>query len=79
MTIVSDPGDTVVAYTDGVTEARNDRDFFGEHALEAVIVDSEGAPAAITQNILEAAVAFQGNDPRDDIAVVAMTVMAPIA
>lgn len=63
--------DTVVLYTDGVTEARRDDEFFGRERLHALI---RGAPALsaaqVAGHITAAAVDFQDGDTRDDIAVV---------
>lgn len=69
------PGDVVVAFTDGVTEARRGDEFFGEDRLHAALVRSRGAPASdIASGLLEDVLRFQGSDPRDDIAVVVLRV-----
>jgi len=74
-TTVLGPGETVVLYTDGVVEGRHDREFFDDDRLRAVIADTGGMAAqAVANGLLAAAVDFQGGDPRDDIAIVAIRV-----
>ncbi len=65
------PGDTLVLYTDGVTEARNDGAIFGEERLAAVVRGAGSLSAAeIASRIEQAVVAFQGGGPpSDDIAI----------
>lgn len=64
------PGDTVVLFTDGVTEARNsDAEEFGEERLIACLaaLQRESAPV-IVKNALEVVRAFCGDaQPGDDI------------
>jgi phosphoserine phosphatase RsbU/P len=69
------PGDMVVLYTDGVTEARQGGSFFGEAGLAEVAGASAGCPAqAVADAIVAAALAFQHGPARDDIAVVVVKV-----
>jgi sigma-B regulation protein RsbU (phosphoserine phosphatase) len=69
------PGDMVVLYTDGVTEARQGGSFFGEAGLAEVAGASAGRPAqAVADAIVAAALAFQRGPARDDIAVVVVKV-----
>jgi sigma-B regulation protein RsbU (phosphoserine phosphatase) len=68
-------GDTLVMYTDGVTEAMNSsRDLFGEERLLAHFADSRAATAAETTAGLLDAVRFHAADAKqsDDITVVAV-------
>lgn len=68
-----DPGDTVVFYTDGATDAREPGgSFFGEDRLvEAVRLSS--APAQRLPSELHSAImAFSGGDSADDIAIVVL-------
>jgi serine phosphatase RsbU (regulator of sigma subunit) len=65
------PGDTVVLYTDGVTEAHQGDAFFGETGLAEVLAASAGLTAqAVADAVVAAALAFQHGPARDDIAVV---------
>jgi PAS domain S-box-containing protein len=71
------PGDTLVLYTDGVTEARDGPEQFGESRLIASLEGATGLTAAreVTARVLEAVDAFRDPDSAaDDIAVVAIRV-----
>jgi sigma-B regulation protein RsbU (phosphoserine phosphatase) len=70
-----EPRDVVVFYTDGVTEARRGDDFFGEDRLNSLVArhTEEDAPG-IARHIVDEVVDFQGQQPRDDIAVVTLKV-----
>jgi sigma-B regulation protein RsbU (phosphoserine phosphatase) len=69
------PGDVVVLYTDGVTEARRNGEFFGEERLRATIHEVAAKEAQdIADAIVTAALDFQGGDAKDDIAVVVIKV-----
>lgn len=62
------PGDVLVLYTDGVTEAINDREEeFGEDRLLAVITQNRDQSAGIIlEKILAAISEFAGNRPQHD-------------
>ncbi len=62
------PGDALVLYTDGITEARNQRgDYFGEQRLMNVLRASIGLPAQqIQQALLDEVMRFSAGAPRDD-------------
>jgi len=76
-TAVLRAGDTVVLYTDGVTEGRHDRSFFGEAGLAEVLSSAAGLTAQATADAIVAAVlAFQDGSARDDIAVVVLKAAA---
>nr|MBA3610378.1 SpoIIE family protein phosphatase [Rubrobacter sp.] len=70
------PGDSLILYTDGVTEARSpEGEFLGEEGLREFLLSCKGcdAPtlaARVKQKVLE----FQDNDPRDDVAIMAFRV-----
>lgn len=67
------PGDVVLFYTDGVTEAMNSQqELFGEDRLEAVLRQQHQRPAhEIIQAVLEAVEAFgEGESQSDDITMV---------
>ena len=74
-TTVLQPGETIVLYTDGVTEARRDRQFFDEERLLAAIT-RPGQPGAqeLADSIVAEVLDFQQGDARDDIAVVVVRV-----
>jgi sigma-B regulation protein RsbU (phosphoserine phosphatase) len=66
------PGDVLVLYTDGVTEAINDEEEeFGEERLLRVITENRSLPAQmILENILAAINEFAGSRPQhDDITI----------
>ena len=72
-----EPGDVVLFYTDGLTEARRDGEFFGEGRLRRLLHRSrQEAAAAIATEIVNEVVDFQAGSPRDDIAVVVLRVPA---
>lgn len=66
------PGDFLVLYTDGVTEAENAQGaFFGEEGLlDAMLAKPDGTAAEIQKAVLDAVQDFVGGAPQqDDIAV----------
>ncbi|HWE49504.1 MAG TPA: SpoIIE family protein phosphatase [Bryobacteraceae bacterium] len=67
-------GETLVLYTDGVTEAENaEGKFFTEKCLQAVLDCNKDNPAkVITSRLISALESFTGGDPRDDITVLAL-------
>jgi sigma-B regulation protein RsbU (phosphoserine phosphatase) len=70
--ITIEPGDLVVFYTDGVTEAMDSsHQFFGEERLEAIVADKAGASAQeVLEAIVEAVRAFSGGIAQsDDLAI----------
>jgi sigma-B regulation protein RsbU (phosphoserine phosphatase) len=71
---VLSPGDTVVLYTDGVTEAHEGDAFFGETGIAEVLAASAGQTAqAAADAVVAAALAFQHGHARDDMAVVVVS------
>ena len=68
------PGDLLVLYSDGMTEAQNPAgEFFGEERLHATLVGNDGQPAAIVDGLMTELRAFVGDaEPYDDVTVVAV-------
>ncbi len=72
------PGEALVLYTDGVTEARSpDGDFFGEERLRRLLGSCSGLDAAnIAARIKTVVLDFQEGYPRDDLAVLVLRATA---
>lgn len=70
------PGDSILLYTDGVTEARSpDGAFFGEDRLRALLRSRQNEDAAtLAANIKQEVRAFQQDAPRDDLAIMVLRV-----
>ncbi len=68
------PGDALVFFTDGVTEARDTAGgFFGTERLQARLAETAGRSAeAVVRGVVEAVQAFAGDAPQaDDVTVMA--------
>lgn len=63
-----EPGDTLILYTDGVTEAFNEeKKMFGESGLENTLRSVPGADGKeIIESIIEDVKDFSGNEPQSD-------------
>jgi serine phosphatase RsbU (regulator of sigma subunit) len=72
-TVTLAPGDIVLLYTDGVTEARNGNVFFGEDRVRDSVVVG-GTPREIIRRLLTAVRRFGRGDLRDDVALLAIAV-----
>ena len=67
------PGDTFVAFTDGVTEARRGRAQYGDERLAALLTELVGAPAAeIAKRVGQDVLHFQEGLAHDDTALVVL-------
>lgn len=69
------PGDTLIAYTDGITEARGRVDMFGEDGIATALAGLGGAPSsAVVERLAMSVSSFMGSDPldRDDAAILAI-------
>ncbi|WP_229377382.1 PP2C family protein-serine/threonine phosphatase [Streptomyces sp. VRA16 Mangrove soil] len=76
-TVVLQPGETCLLYSDGITEAHGgplgDR-MFGEERLRSVLSECAGLPAeAITERVHMVASQWVGDGPHDDMALLAIT------
>ncbi len=66
------PGATIVLYTDGVIEARRDRELYGTERLDAVLAGCRGlSPDELVARVVEDCRAY-GGELTDDVAVVAI-------
>lgn len=64
------PGDTLVLYTDGLTEARDASGLFGEDRLITLAREGARRPVAeIVRELVEGAVAFSSGPLKDDLAI----------
>jgi hypothetical protein len=72
-----DPGDALLLYTDGVTDARGPEGFFGDERLRTALAACAGSSADDTVKAIERSLRdFHGGRPRDDIAFVVVRVPA---
>jgi serine phosphatase RsbU (regulator of sigma subunit) len=72
------PGDLMLLYTDGVTEAGPRDAPFGQGGLSALVRGlAERTPEQIVDAVEQAVVGAQAGEPRDDIALLALTVAEP--
>jgi PAS domain S-box-containing protein len=69
-------GDVLVLYSDGVTEARREREFFGEERLHDALRGAVGLDAAGVVARLETAVLDFAGTLSDDLAILAARVVA---
>jgi PAS domain S-box-containing protein len=71
------PGDSLVLFTDGVTEARAPKRVWGSNDLARFVGAHEPLrAAAIAERIERGALAAQADEPRDDVAIVVLKVTA---
>jgi sigma-B regulation protein RsbU (phosphoserine phosphatase) len=66
------PADVLVLFTDGVTEARLGRDFYGDERLAVMMSDAPADSNLLADHLLADVLAFQNGVPRDDIAIVVL-------
>jgi uncharacterized protein YigA (DUF484 family) len=67
------PGETVLLYTDGVTEARRGNIFYGEERVQSVFKEAASA-REVAQDLLASVLDYTRGELRDDVAVL---VIAP--
>jgi sigma-B regulation protein RsbU (phosphoserine phosphatase) len=70
------PGDSLVLFTDGVTDGRRGREFYGDERLLACVDAHRQSPETIVSALLEDVLAFQRGTASDDVAIVAVGVPA---
>ena len=69
----TEPGSVVVLYTDGVVEARQDTELYGEERLDRLLVQARDLPAQkLAEEILADCRAFAGGELADDCAIVCL-------
>ncbi len=68
-----EPGDLALFYTDGVTEARRDGQFFGQDRLLALLRRKRISAKRLPQLIVDKVLAFSGGVLRDDLAILALS------
>src|SRR5687768_5928867 len=67
------PGDALVLYTDGITEARHPAgEFYGEARLVSYLAGATGSAHEVAEGLAAEVLAFQDGNARDDIAVVVL-------
>jgi sigma-B regulation protein RsbU (phosphoserine phosphatase) len=75
VTVALSPGDLMLAYTDGVTEARSPKgSFYGDGRLVATVTTLGGPASPLADGLLNEVMQFQNWSARDDIALVAIGV-----
>jgi PAS domain S-box-containing protein len=68
-------GDILIAYTDGITEARREGDLFGESRLVEVVQTNHDRPIEeMADRVIEAVRDFAGVEPSDDLALIALRI-----
>ncbi len=70
------PGDLLLLYTDGATEARNRAgEFLGLDGLKALLRDVPGRlPANVLRQLVQGVIRHDGGAPKDDLALIALRV-----
>jgi serine phosphatase RsbU (regulator of sigma subunit) len=67
------PGDTLVLYTDGILEARQGRESFGDARLAAAVGSAVGGSAEdVVRAVTSAVMTYEGGQARDDQAVLCL-------
>lgn len=75
--LLLDPGEAIVLYTDGVTEARRGSELFGERRLMDVLTGHQDLDAFALTDLVESAVEnFQGADAADDTAILVLRALS---
>lgn len=73
-----DADDVLFLYTDGLTEARRDGDFYGEGRLRDILATLRGSgPDEAVETVLTSVLEFSGGRLRDDLALLAIRRQGP--
>ena len=73
MAVTLRPGDSLIFYTDGVTERRRGRELFGAARLREAAAPLAGYPAEVmAARLRSTAINFSVEEPRDDIAILVL-------
>jgi sigma-B regulation protein RsbU (phosphoserine phosphatase) len=72
-------GDSLVLFTDGVTEARGAAGTFGVDGILSVVQEGVTSAESLTDDLLTRVLDFQSGEARDDIAIVSIQVLAAAA
>jgi serine phosphatase RsbU (regulator of sigma subunit) len=71
--ITLNPGDSLIFYTDGVTERRRGRELFGSGRLRDAAAPLAGYPADVmAARLRSTTINFSVEEPRDDIAILVL-------
>jgi serine phosphatase RsbU (regulator of sigma subunit) len=69
------PGDIVVMYTDGVTEAHHrGQELFGEERLMEIVASAPPDIDALADQIVEGVITYGPSEPRDDLALIVVQI-----
>ena len=71
-------GEVLLAFTDGITEARSDGELFGEARVLAHLTEVAGhEPQELVDGLMVAATQFAGGELSDDAAIIAVSLASP--
>ncbi len=70
--LTMDAGDTLLVYTDGITDATDGERRFGVDRLSAALASGPGTPAELVARVARAVRAFRAGAQRDDEAILAL-------
>jgi sigma-B regulation protein RsbU (phosphoserine phosphatase) len=71
------PGESLLLFTDGVTEGRGKDGFFGDARLALAALHHCGTASTLVDGVLADLLDFQAHAPRDDIAILAIRAARP--